>query len=146
MAIHNRQNLHALAAFRKADRIAPALRGGKGGIDEALAFVDRAFIPQRIGQLGEDLVQHFPLTPLLEPPMDGFVIRIALREQVPLRPRVQHPEPGVQDRSGGHRFASGAAIRNVFFGEMLPNSVPLIVAQTEHDRSYKHGFPCRQLF
>lgn len=33
--------------------------------------------------------------------MDGFVIGIALRQQVPLRAGVQNPEYGFQHRSGG---------------------------------------------
>ena len=43
MSIHNRQDLHALAAFGEVHRVAAALGRGKRRIDEALAFVDRAF-------------------------------------------------------------------------------------------------------
>src|SRR5689334_6238872 len=66
MAIHNRENLHALAALRETDRLAPAFGRGKGRIDEALPFVDHPFIAQRIGQLRKNLAQDFLLTPLLE--------------------------------------------------------------------------------
>jgi len=92
MSIHNRENLHTLAAFREAHGVAPAFGCGKCGIDETLALIDRAFVPQRIGPLREDLAQHLPLTPLLEPTVDRFVIRIALRQEMPLGPGVQNPE------------------------------------------------------
>lgn len=41
VAIHNRENFHALAAFREAHGVAAALRCGKRGVDKALAFVER---------------------------------------------------------------------------------------------------------
>ena len=142
MSIHNRENLHALAAFREAARLAAALGGGKCGLDEALAFVDHPVVAQGIGQLRE----HLALTPLLESPMDRFVVGIALRQQVPLRAGVQNPEHGVQDRAGRDRFAPGTVIRNVLLGKMLPNSVPLVIAQPQHDRTYRDMRSSRQLF
>ena len=57
----------------------------KRRVDEALALVDGAFLVQRIGQLSEDVSQDLPLTPLLKAPMNGFVVRITLGQQVPLR-------------------------------------------------------------
>lgn len=146
MPIHNRQDFHAFAAFGQSHGVPAALRGRKGGIDEALTFVDRPFVAQRIRQLGEDVPQHLPVAPLLEPTMDGFVVGIALREQVPLRASVQNPEHGLQDRAGGHGFAAGAAVRDVLFREVLPNPFPLIVAQAKHDRAYRHECSGRQLF
>jgi hypothetical protein len=29
---------------------------------------------------------------------------------------------------------------------VFANPLPLIIAQTAHDRTYRDGFPCRQLF
>jgi hypothetical protein len=40
--IHNCKNLHALPTFREAHRVPAAPRGRKGGVDEALALVNRA--------------------------------------------------------------------------------------------------------
>jgi hypothetical protein len=34
----------------------------------------------------------------------------------------------------------------VFFGEMFPNPFPLVIAQTEHARTYRDEFAGRQLF
>ena len=146
MTIDNRQNLHALATFREPHGLAPALGRRKGGIDETLAFVDRAFLTQRVGQLREHLPQHLALTPLLEPAMDGLVVGIALRQEVPLSAGIQNPEHGLQDRSGRHGFAAGAAVREVLFRKVLPNPFPLVVTQAQHDRTYRDGSSCRQLF
>ena len=144
--IHNRENLHALPAFREVPLVPAALRGGKGRIDETLSFIDPAFIAQRVRQLGQDVPQHLALTPLLKSPMDGFVIRITLREQVPLGPGVQNSEHGFQDRSGRHRFAPWAGIRDVLFREVFPNPVPLIITQAQHVRTYRDLTSSRQLF
>jgi len=146
MAIHNRQDFHAFAAFGEADSLTAALRGLKGGIDETLAFVDCPFVPQRIRQLGEDVPQHLALTPLLKPAMHCFLVRIALRQEMPLGAGVQNPEHGLQDRSGRHGFAAGMAVRDVLFREVLPNSFPLVVTQAKHARTYKDESSGRQLF
>jgi hypothetical protein len=34
----------------------------------------------------------------------------------------------------------------VLFREVLPNPLPLIVAQAKHARAYRDGISCRQLF
>jgi hypothetical protein len=146
MAIHNRENLHALAAFREPDGLAATLGRCKRGINETLPFVEHSFVAQRVRQLGQHLAQDLLLTPLLESTMDGFVIRIALRQEVPLGPGIQNPEDGVQDRSGRHRFASRTVIGNVLFGEMGTNPLPLVITQTEHARTYTARNSGRQLF
>ncbi|HSF67721.1 MAG TPA: hypothetical protein VLA67_09885 [Nitrospiraceae bacterium] len=51
VSIDNRQDFHALATFREADRVAATLRGGKRRVDEALALIERPFLAQRVGQL-----------------------------------------------------------------------------------------------
>lgn len=56
--------------------------------------------------------------------MDGFVIRVALGQQVPLRAGVQVPEHRLQDTARGHRLTTWTTVRDLFFGEMLPNPVP----------------------
>ena len=130
VAIHNREDFHAFAAFGEAHGVAAALRGRKGGVDEALTLVERPFFAQRIGQLSKDLTQHLTLTPVLEPAMDGFVIRIALGQQVPLRACVQNPEHRLQDGPRWHGLAARATVRDVLFGESLPNPFPLVITQT----------------
>ncbi len=144
--IHNRENLHALPAFREAHGFPATLRGGEGGVDEALALINRAFFPQRIGQLGQDLPQHLLLTPLLEPTMDGFVIQIALGEQIPLRAGIQNPEHRFQHRPIGDGLPPRTGIRDVLFGKVFTNPLPVIVPQPQHARTYTAGHSCRQLF
>ena len=144
--IHNRENLHAFPAFREAHGVPAALGRRKGGIDEAFALVHHAFFPQRIGQLREDLPQHLPLAPLLESAMHRLVVGIALRQEVPLRARIQNPEHGLQDRSCGDGLPPRSRIRDMLFRKVLPNPLPLIVAQAKHVRAYRDESAGRQLF
>ena len=142
--IHNRQDFHALAALREADGLAAALGRRKRGINETLAFINGPFVTQRVCQLGEDLSQDLPLTPLLEPAMHCLVVGIALREQVPLRAGVQNPEHRFQDGPGWDRFAARASVRDVLFRKMIPNPLPLIVAQPQHGSTYTDSPSCCQ--
>ena len=88
MTIHNREDFHAFATAGFSDSVASAFGRGKRCIDEALAFVDRAFVAQRIGQLREDLAQHLPFASLLKSAMHRFAVGIARGQHVPLHPRV----------------------------------------------------------
>jgi len=56
--------------------------------------------------------------------MDGFVVGIAPRQERPLRRGVQNPEHRFQDSAGGDGFAARATIRDVLFGEMIPDPLP----------------------
>jgi len=122
--IDNRQNLHVLPAFREADGLAAALGGGERGIDETLPFVEHPVVAQGVRQLGQHLAQDLLLTPLLEATMDLFVIRIALRQEVPLRAGVQNPEDCFQEGASRDRLTAGATVRN---------PLPLIVAYPQHE-------------
>lgn len=77
-------------------------------------------------------MQHLAFAPLLVPTLHRFVVGIALRQQVALRPRVQNPQDGRQDRAGGHWFAPGQAFGDVFLGKVFEDAVPLMVTQTQH--------------
>lgn len=137
MALHNRQYFHAFSALREPHGLSAALRCGKHGIEEALAFIMRPFFTQRIRQLDEGLTQHLALAPLLELAMDRFVVGIALGQHVPLCVGVQNPEYRFQDVASGHPFADRATVRKVFHGEMLSTPVPLVITQAKHDRTYR---------
>lgn len=128
MALDNRGDFHAFAALGEPHGLTAALGRRKGGVDEAHPFINGAFLAQRIGQLREDPSQHLPLTPLLKSAMDSFVVGIALRQELPLRPGVQNPEHRFQDGAGGDGFAAKATIRDVLFGEMVPDLLPLVMA------------------
>ena len=146
MTIHNRKDLHAFAPAGRADALAAALGRGKRRVDETLTLVDGPFLAQRIRQLRENLAQHFALAPLLKPAMHRFVVGIALRQQVPLCARVQHPEHRLQDRSCRHRRAARATLRDVFLGEMFPDPGPLVVAQAQHALTDTYGYSSCQPF
>ena len=146
MAIYNRENLHAPAAFREPHGLAPTFGRGKCRVDETLAFIDGSFVAQCGGQVGQHLPQNLLLTPLLEPTMDRFIIRIALRQEVPLGPGIQNLEHRVQHRSGGDGLPPRTGIRDVLFGKVFANPLPLIVAQPQHAGTYRVGSSCRQLF
>ena len=88
----------------------------------------------------------FSCSPLLEATIDGFVVGIALREELPLRPGVQNPLHGLQDGASGDRFAARTTVRDMFIGEMFPNPFPLVISQSEHDRTYREEYSDRQLF
>src|SRR5579885_441190 len=100
MTIYNRQYFHTLTTLGFTNLLAATLGRGKRGVDEALALVDVALIAQRVGQIGQDLAQHLALAPLLEAAMHRLVVGVTLRQQVPLRTRVQNPEYRLQHLAG----------------------------------------------
>ena len=52
----------------------------------------RAALAKLVGDVGQNLAQNLVATPRLEAPMHSFVVRIALRQHVPLRAGVQNPK------------------------------------------------------
>src|SRR5262249_33729492 len=73
MAVSDLHNLRPLAAFRLPDT-APSLLGGREtAINECLPQMKVAFVVERRGNDGEDVLQHSGLNPLLKTPMAGLV-------------------------------------------------------------------------
>ena len=62
--------------------------------------------------------------------MNGFVVRIALRQHVPLRAGVEYYS--FENTSGRDRLASGTSIGDVLFRKMIPDALPLLVCQPNH--------------
>src|SRR6516165_10095507 len=89
MAIHNRHDFQALSPLRRTDLCAAALGHRKGRVDETLFFIQRAALAKLVGDVGQNLAQNLVATPGLEAPMHSFVVRIALRQHVPLRTCVE---------------------------------------------------------
>lgn len=56
--------------FGDAHGLATTLGGRESGINDTFPFVDRSFVAQRGGQLGQHFVQNVLLTPLLETAID----------------------------------------------------------------------------
>src|SRR5215471_16681160 len=104
MAIHNRHDFQALSAPRRTDFRAAALGYHKGCVDEALFFVERAVLAKFVGDVSQNTPQHFIVAPVLKAPMHGLIVRIALRQHVPLSTRVSKsteplPELGASEQA-----------------------------------------------
>jgi hypothetical protein len=95
-------------------------------------LVDRAFLAQCIRKIREHLAQNFLAAPLLKAPMHGLLVRVALREHVPLRASVQDPQHRFQNSARRDRFATGTTVRNIFLRKVLANPLPLLIAQFQH--------------
>ena len=64
--------------------------------------------------------------------MHSFVVRIALRQHVPLRTRIANPQHRFQYMTGRNRLASRTPIGNMLLRKMLPNVFPLFDRQPNH--------------
>ncbi len=93
---------------------------------------ERAFLTEGIRELRQNISQHLAFAPLLKSTMHRLLVGIALREHVPLRTGVQNPQHGFQHSSCRHWLAARSVPQNVFFGEMSPNPIPLVIAQPQH--------------
>lgn len=91
VSIYNSHYFHALATLCLADPTATALGRTEHRIDETLPLVYVSLLAQRIGQIGQNIAKHVASAPLLKPSMNRLVVRITLRQHVPLCPRVQNP-------------------------------------------------------
>src|ERR1700745_87652 len=132
MAVHNRHDFQALSALRRTDLCAAALGHRKGRVDETLFFIQRAALAKLVGDVGQNLAQNLVATPGLEAPMHSFVVRIALRQHVPLRTCVENPQYRFKHMTGRDRLASRTPIGNMLLRKMLPNALPLFVRQPNH--------------
>ena len=104
MAIHNGHDFHTLTALCRTNLVTAALGQCKRGVDKAFRFIKRTFIPKCVGKIHQNIPQHFAAASLLETATNRFVVRIALRQHVPLRDRNFLPFkrcPGRDDRSRG---------------------------------------------
>jgi hypothetical protein len=128
MSIHNCHDFHTLATFGRANLIASTLGRGKRCIDEAFRFIDRTLIAQGVGKFDEHIPQRLVAAPVLKAPMDGFVVRVALRQHVPLSAGFENPEDGFDDISGRDRLATRSTGRNMLLRKMVPDAFPVFIA------------------
>ena len=132
MAIHNRHDFHAFSALR-CSNFRPATFGhDERRIDEAFFFIQRAFVAKLVGDVGQNPTQNLVAAPSLKAPMHGFVVRIALRQHVPLRTCVENPQYRFQHMTSRDRLASSTPIGNMLLRKMLPNALPLFVPEPNH--------------
>ena len=132
VAIDNCHDFQAFAAFRRANLGTATLGHREARVDEAFFLVERALVAKLIGDVGQNGPQHFAVTPNLKPTMNRFVVRIALRQHVPLRSGRQYPQCRFENLPSRNRLATRTAIGNVLFRKMIPDTFPLLVRQPNH--------------
>ena len=76
--------------------------------------------------------QNLVAAPSLKASMHSFVVRVALRQHVPLRTCIENPQHRFQHMTGRNRLASRTPIGNMLLRKMLPNAFPLFVRQQNH--------------
>ena len=69
MAIRDRHDFRTLAAFRLPDTVPSLLGGCESAVTECLLDVKVALVVERLGNEGEDVLQHSGPNPLLKTPM-----------------------------------------------------------------------------
>src|SRR5258708_37047221 len=92
MAYYNRHDFHAFSALRSSDFQPATLGHNEGCVDEAFFFVQCASIAKLVGNIRQHATQYLIAAPSLKTPMHSFVVRIALRQHVPLRACDENPE------------------------------------------------------
>src|SRR5438046_2306763 len=132
MTIHDCHDFHAFPALRRSDPRPATLRHHERRIDEAFRFIQGAFGAKLVGYIHQHSPQNFIAAPGLKAPMNGFVVRIALRQHVPLRTGVEYPQYSFENTSGRDRLASRTSIGDVLFRKMIPDALPLLVCQPNH--------------
>jgi hypothetical protein len=100
--------------------------------DETLFFIQRTALAKLVGDVGQNLAQNLVATPGLEAPMHSFVVRIALRQHVPLRAGVQNPKHRFKNQTRRNRLTTGTAIGNVLLRKVLPDAFPFRIKQSNH--------------
>jgi hypothetical protein len=85
-----------------------------------------------VGYIHQHSPQNFIAAPGLKAPMNRFVVRIALRQHMPLRADVEYPQYSFENTSGRDRLASRTSIGDVLFRKMIPDALPLLVCQSNH--------------
>src|SRR5207248_1784222 len=101
-------------------------------IDEAFFFIQRAFVAKLVGHIRQYSPQNFIAAPRLKASMNGFVVRITLRQHVPLRAGVEYPQYSFEHTAGRDRLASRTSIGDVLFRKMIPDAFPLLVCEPNH--------------
>ena len=133
MAIHNRRGFHVpFPRFVGPISDTPPLGHNERRIDEAFFFIQRAVFTKLVGNVGQNPTQNLVAAPSLKASMHSFVVRIALRQHVPLRTCVENPQYRFQHMTGRDRLSSSTPIGNLLLRKMLPNALPLFVRQPNH--------------
>src|SRR5215470_6484981 len=92
VAIHNRHDFHTFSALGRRHFGSATLGHREGRIDKAFFFVERSTFAKFVGDVRQDSTQYLAAAPRLETTMHRFVVRITLRQHVPLRAGVENPQ------------------------------------------------------
>ena len=135
-AVARKQRRHAIGLTKEFrfcwSDFRPATFGhNERRIDEAFFFIQRAVFTKLVGNVRQNQTQNLVAAPSLKASMHSFVVRIALRQHVPLRTCVD-PQHCFQHMTGRDRFTSSTPIGNMLLRKMLPNALPLFVRQPNH--------------
>jgi hypothetical protein len=113
MPIHNDHDFIPLPRFVLPISSPPPLAGAKVA---SMKHSDSSSAPSARSVLASSTstFRKFTATPLLETAVHSLVVRVTLRQHVPLRTRVQNPQDGFEHRARRNRFPSWPAFRNMF--------------------------------
>src|ERR1700735_3949580 len=111
MAIHNRHDFHAFSALRWSDFRPAPFGHNERRIDEAFFFIQRAVFTKLVGNVRQNQTQNLVAAPSLKASMHSFVVRITLRQHVPLRTCVENPQNRFQHMTSRNRLASSTPHR-----------------------------------
>src|SRR5215471_3314063 len=138
MAIHNRHDFHAFSALGSSDFQPATLGHNEGCVDEAFFFVQYASIAKLVGNIRQHATQNLIAAPSLKAPMHGFVVRVALRQHVPLRACVENPQDRFEHTTRWSRFAPRTSIGNSLLRKMITDAFPLFVREPNHSTFMLH--------
>src|SRR6266545_772709 len=136
MAIHNRHDFHAFSALCSSDFQPATLGHNEGCVDEAFFFLQYASIAKLVGNIRQHATQNLIAASSLKAPMHGFVVRVALRQHVPLRACVENPQDRFEHTTRWSRFAPRTSIGNSLLRKMIPDAFPLLVREPNHSNIY----------
>src|SRR5204862_7611512 len=118
MTIHDCHDFHAIPALRRSDPRPATFRHHESRIDEAFRFIQGAFIAKLVGYIHQHSPQNFIAAPGLKATMNRFVVRIGLRQHVPLCAGVEYPQYSFEKHIG----SGSACVQDVHRGCALPEN------------------------
>src|SRR5262245_10648436 len=121
MAIHNRHDFHAFSTLRSSDFQPATLGHNEGCVGASIAKL--------VGNIRQHATQNLIAAPSLKAPMHSFVVRVALRQHVPLRACVENQQYRFKHTTRRSRFAPRTSTANILLRKMIPDAFPLLVRE-----------------
>src|SRR5467141_4366898 len=116
----------AAEGLPRIGRTSIATRWRSCGLPQSASCSENFVIPPDV--FGQTLIA----APSLKAPMHSFVVRIALRQHVPLRACVENPQDRFKHTTRRNRFAPRTSIGNILLRKMIPDAFPLLVREPNH--------------